>query len=123
MVEGHRHCLYLICLPRGEATVFTAVASLLKAVVMPFVMLKRNWPGNFRRTITIGKKGKETKKVLEFSPGVPVDLTAAEVEALRPDIGIALLPVDFDEKARPRVITDEVVPEETEPTNEPQKAD
>jgi hypothetical protein len=86
---------------------------------MPFVMLKRNWPGNFRRTITIGKKGKETKKVLEFSPGLPVDLTAAEVEAIRPDIGIALLPVDFDEKARPRVITDEVVPEETEPANEP----
>jgi hypothetical protein len=123
MVEGHRHCLHLILPPLGEAAVFTAVASLLKAVVMPFVMLKRNWPGNFRRTITIGKKGKETKKVLEFSPGVPVDLTAAEVEALRPDIGIALLPVDFDEKNRPRVITDEVVPEETEPADEPQKAD
>jgi hypothetical protein len=119
MVEGHRHRLHLILSPRGEAAAFAAVASLLKAVVMPFVMLKRNWPGNFRRTITIGKKGKETKKVLEFSPGLPVDLTAAEVEALRPDIGIALLPVDFDEKGRPRVITDEVVPEETEPANEP----
>jgi len=89
---------------------------------MPFVMLKKDWPGNFRRTITTGKKGKETKHVLEFSPGIPVDLSAAEVEAIRPDIGIALLPVDFDEKARPRVITDEVVPEETEPANEPKPA-
>lgn len=86
---------------------------------MPFVMLKRTWPGGFRRTITIGKKGKETKKTLEFLPGVPVDLSAAEVEALRSDIGVALVPVDFDAKARPRVITDEVLPEETELANEP----
>ena len=86
---------------------------------MPFVMLKRNWPGNFRRTITTGKKGKENKRVLEFMPGVPVDLSAAEVEALRSDIGVVLVPVDFDEKNRPRVITDEVLPEETEPVNEP----
>lgn len=85
-------------------------------------MLKKNWPGNFRRTIKTGKKGKEVESVLEFSPGVPVDLTPAEVEALRSDIGVALVPVDFDEKARPRVITDEVVPEETEPSNEPKPA-
>jgi hypothetical protein len=52
---------------------------------MPWVMLKKNWPANFRRTITTGKRSKE---------------------------------VNFDEKARPRVITDEVVPEETEPANE-----
>jgi hypothetical protein len=87
---------------------------------MPFVMLKRTWPANFRRTITTGKKNKEVTETLEFSPGVPVDLSSAQVEALRPDIGVALVPVDFDEKARPRVITDEVVPEETEPANEPQ---
>ena len=88
---------------------------------MPFVMLKRNWPGNFRRTITIGKKGKETKKVLEFSPGVPVELTAQEVDALRSDIGPALQPIEFDEKARPRVISDEVeVDEPAEQSIEPQ---
>lgn len=97
------------------------MASLLKAVRMPFVMLKRNWPGNFRRTITIGKKGKETKKVLEFSPGVPVELTAQEVDALRSDIGPALQPIEFDEKARPRVISDEVeVDEPAEQSIEPQ---
>lgn len=88
---------------------------------MPFVMLKKNWPGNFRRTITTGKKGKETKRVLEFTPGEPVELTPAEVDALRSDIGVALQPVEFDEKARPRVITDDVVADEsTEPSIEPQ---
>lgn len=88
---------------------------------MPFVMLKRNWPANFRRTISIGKKGKEIKKQLEFSPGVPVELTAAEVEALRSDIGVALQPIEFDEKARPRVISDEVeVDEPAEQSVEPQ---
>ena len=88
---------------------------------MPFVMLKKNWPANFRRTIANGKKGKETKRVLEFTPGVPVELTAAEVDALRSDIGVALQPVEFDEKARPRVITDDVVADEsTEPSIEPQ---
>ena len=98
----------------------------MKAVVMPFVMLKKNWPGNFRRTIKVGKKGKETEKVLEFTPGEPVELTAQEVEALRSDIGVSLQPVEFDEKARPRVITDEVVPEEPSKdvvSNEPKPAD
>jgi len=99
------------------------VASVFESCVMPFVMLKKNWPANFRRTITTGKKGKETKRVFEFLPGIPVDLTAAEVEALRSDIGVALVPVDFDEKNRPRVITDEVIPEEAESTNESKPAD
>jgi hypothetical protein len=76
---------------------------------MPFVMLKKNWPGNFRRTIG----PPQDRRQLEFAPGVPVDLTAAEVDMLQADIGIALMPVDFDEKARPRVITDDVIAEET----------
>lgn len=88
---------------------------------MPFVMLKKTWPRNFRRTITTLKKGKETKRTLEFTPGVPVELTPAEVDALRSDIGVSLQPVEFDEKARPRVITDDVVADEsTEPSIEPQ---
>lgn len=100
-----------------------AVASLLKADNMPSVMLKKTWPANFRRTITTGKKGKETKRVLEFRPGVPVELTAAEVEAVRADIGVALQPIEFDEKARPRVISDEVdVDEPAEQSIEPQSA-
>lgn len=79
---------------------------------MPFVMLKKNWPGDFRRTVTGGKKGKEYRKTLVFKPGEPVDLSAADLEGVRADIGIALLPVGFDEKARPRPITDDVVPVE-----------
>lgn len=80
---------------------------------MPLVMLKRDWPGNFRRTITEKVRGKDVKRTLEFSPGVPVELTNAEIKAVLPDIGIALLPVELDEKARPRVITDDVIPDET----------
>lgn len=95
----------------------------MKEFVMPSVMLKKNWPGNFRRTITTGKKGKETKRVLVFSPGVPVELTAAEIEAVRSDIGAALQPIEFDEKARPRVISDDVdVDESAEQSIEPQSA-
>lgn len=86
---------------------------------MPYVMLKTNWPGKFRRTITTGKKGKEVKRLLEFTPGEPVELSAAEVEALRTDIGPALQPVEFDEKARPRVITDDVIAEDSQ--EEPRK--
>jgi hypothetical protein len=75
---------------------------------MPFVMLKKDWPATFRRTIGPPKD----RRQMEFTPGVPVDLTAAEVDMLRADIGIALMPVDFDEKARPRVITDDVIADE-----------
>ncbi len=85
---------------------------------MPFVMLKKNWPGNFRRTIG----PPQDRRQLEFAPGVPVDLTAAEVDMLRADIGIALMPVDFDEKARPRIITDDVIPEETPAVIDPTPA-
>jgi len=83
-------------------------------------MLKRDWPGSFRRTITSKVKGKEVRKTLEFSPGVPVDLTPSEVEALRSDIGAALHPTELDDKARPRIITDEVSVDETVIADEPQ---
>lgn len=76
---------------------------------MPFVMLRKNWPGTFRRTIN-AKSG--CKVQLIFEPGTPVDLTTHEIECLRSDIGVALMPVEFDEKARPRMITEDVVPEE-----------
>ena len=81
---------------------------------MPFVMLRSNWPNTFRRTITM----KGQKQTLEFKPGVPVDLTPSEISALQSDIGVALVPVEFDEKARPRVITEDVVAEELQPEPE-----
>lgn len=41
-----------------------------------------------------------------------MDLTPAEIDQIKSDIGLALLPVEFDEKARPRVITDDVIADE-----------
>lgn len=77
-------------------------------------MLRNDRPGTFRRTITTGKKGREVKTTKIFTRGVPVELTAAEVDALRPDIGPALVPVEFDAKGRPRVISEDVEVDETE---------
>lgn len=67
-------------------------------------MLKRDWPNSFCRTITVGK----TKTRIKFEPGQPVDLNSKQIEALRADIGVALMPCDRDEKGRSRVIGDEV---------------
>tara|TARA_R110000868_G_C10532668_1_gene734178 strand:+ start:84 stop:353 length:270 start_codon:yes stop_codon:yes gene_type:complete len=78
-------------------------------------MLRKSWPGNFRRTLTTkGRGGKESKRTLEFVPGVAVDLTSDEVLALMPDIGVALLPIELDEKARPRIIEDAVAVDQSE---------
>lgn len=73
---------------------------------MPEVMLPRDWPNKFRRTIEI--KGKS--RVMEFLPGVPVDLKTAEVEALRNDIGPILLPIMRDARNKPRVIREDFDP-------------
>ncbi len=66
---------------------------------MPFVMLHKNWPGTFRRTVTVNGK----KRQLAFSPGEPVQLKPAEVAELRADIGAALQPVEIDSKGRPEI--------------------
>jgi hypothetical protein len=79
---------------------------------MPFVMLKTSWPGTFRRTITTNKRGREEKRTLKFEPGKPVEISVADAELLREDIGRMLLPVDVDSKGRPRVVTDDVIPAE-----------
>lgn len=78
---------------------------------MPEVMLKRDWPGQFRRTVRIGKK---TPEVLVFTPGEAVELDAKQLDAVKADIGVCLMPVERDAKNRPRIITDEVETEETE---------
>lgn len=86
-------------------------------------MLRRDWPSEFNRTITVRHKGKDLRQQMVFSPGVAVDLTPAEIEALRGDIGIALQPVELDDKARPRIITDEVSLDESVNADEPKQAD
>jgi hypothetical protein len=77
---------------------------------MPEVMLPVSWPNTFRRTVA-AKHGKS--RVMEFQPGVPVDLKPNEVELLKADIGVALMPIHRDEKGRPRVIREDVEPVES----------
>ena len=72
---------------------------------MPLVMLRRDWPANFRRTVTIGKKSMS----YEFVPGIPVELDGRTIEAMKRDIGKALLPCEVDERGLARVITDDVI--------------
>lgn len=50
------------------------------------LMLKRDWPGAFRRTVN-GQR-------LSFLPGEPVDLPEEQKLALAEDIGPALVPCD-----------------------------
>lgn len=86
---------------------------------MPYVMLKRNWPGVFRRTIETRKGEPET---LEFKPGVPVNLTAKQVKLLTKEIGTAIFPVEMDPKERPKAILEDVVAAD-EPSNESSTTD
>lgn len=74
---------------------------------MPLVMLRKDWPTKFRRSIR-DNKGKLTGRVLGFEPGETVSLTSKEIEAVQSDIGVSLMPIELDEKQRPRVIHDEV---------------
>lgn len=75
---------------------------------MPFVMLKKGWPGTFTRTIKTKVKGRESVDRKTFRPGEPIDLSPAEIEAVRSDIGVSLMPIEFDNKGRTRLITDAV---------------
>jgi hypothetical protein len=66
-----------------------------------FLMLKKNWPGTFQRTIR-GQDG-VALRVVEFSPGVPVEITdQTEIDVLSKDVGPALLEVKVDKKGLPR---------------------
>jgi hypothetical protein len=76
---------------------------------MPYVILKRNWPGVFRRTVQ-DKKGKP--ETLVFEPGVPVNLTPSQVNLLSKEIGTAIVPVEMDPKKRPKLILEDVAPAE-----------
>jgi len=79
---------------------------------MPFVMLRRTWPGNFRRTIQTGKG--ESKQIV-FTPGEPVELTKKEIEAIGADLGVSLLPVEIEANGKIRIIDGDVEPAEVAP--------
>lgn len=69
---------------------------------MPFVMLRREWPSSFRRSLSLG--GKKGERTLVFEPGVASEVRDDEYEKLRPDIGTALQDVVIDEKGKPRIV-------------------
>ena len=78
---------------------------------MPELMLKPNWPGTFRRTITVGKKSRR----LEFAKNVPVEVTPAELKALGPDVGVSIFAIERDEKNRPRFVEEDSAEPEADP--------
>jgi hypothetical protein len=50
------------------------------------VVLRENWPGQFRRTVIIGKVPSQ----LVFSPGEPVEIDPRTARLIEKDIGQAL---------------------------------
>lgn len=69
---------------------------------MPLVMLKRNWPSHFRRTLRAPDGS--VSRVLEFAPGEMHDVTAEELAQLADDLGAALQPCQADDKGRPKPV-------------------
>ena len=64
-------------------------------------MLRRNWPGQFHRSMRKppGKKSNqpgEVVRMLVFNPGEVVELDAAEFAAVQADIGISLIEVEAE---------------------------
>ena len=56
---------------------------------MAWVMLRRDWPANFRRTIR-DDNGLELG-VMHFVPGEPVEVEGDQLKGIRKDIGAALV--------------------------------
>lgn len=67
---------------------------------MALVMLARGGNGTFRRSVR-DDDGKVTR-TLTFEPGVPQELSGADLKAVQDDIGKALVLAELDEKGRPR---------------------
>lgn len=55
---------------------------------MPLVMLKKTWPGGFRRNVR--DVGGKIVRTLEFLPGEPLDVPPEDCTAIAADIGKAL---------------------------------
>ena len=55
---------------------------------MKYLRLKKNWPGNFHRTLRDAKGN--ASKVLEFSPGEIIEVNDDEFPQLSGDVGLAL---------------------------------
>ena len=88
------------------------------------IQLRPGWPGGrFQRTVVVRKgKGKsekiESSRVVAFCLDTPVEVSDAEFEALRGDIGNSLFEVEFDAKNRPRFVESLPKSTSTEPAQE-----
>lgn len=71
---------------------------------MPHVMLRRDWNGNFKRTVK-PLMGGESRR-LEFAPGEVIEITPEEVPAIMNDLGKALLPVEWSDEKRKFVVVE-----------------
>lgn len=75
---------------------------------MALLMLRRGWPGTFRRSIR-DEKGSVIRSV-EFLKDEPQEVSSGELPAFLPDIDNALVPVRIDETGRIRVIDTKETP-------------
>lgn len=77
---------------------------------MALVMLANANNGNFRRTVYKttkdgeGNEKREAEKVLTFTPNQPQELTGADLEAVKNDIGKALVYARLDDQGRARAV-------------------
>lgn len=69
------------------------------------VMVAPTWPGAFTRVTKRSPSG-EIQSKLVFQPRTPYTLSGDDLEAIRGDIGKALVIVEPDLKGRPRVDTE-----------------
>ncbi len=72
---------------------------------MPELMLRPDWPSDFRRLVQSG----DGQKPLVFTRGTPVTVTDDELLQLLPDIGVVVFEVARDEKGRPRFVESELM--------------
>ena len=69
------------------------------------VMVSPEWPGAFTRVTKRSPSGEIQAKIV-FQQRTPYELSGDDLEAIRGDIGKALVIVDPDPKGRPRVDID-----------------
>ena len=75
------------------------------------LVLRPTWPGHWHRAVRDPKGN--VLRILQFTPGVVYDLDGDDLAAVKADIGITLLPVEYREgpegnKERPRIMVDGV---------------
>lgn len=88
---------------------------------MPVVMLKKDWPGLFRRVIRDDEgKAVVPERVIEFAPGEAVEVEDSDMPSLLPDVELGTLRLNPLLKIRKAdAAKAEQAAKEPEPTSEP----